>query len=141
MDIRELTEVDRAQAVDLWADVGLTRPWNDPEDDFNRARAGASSTLLGVLDGLHLAATVMVGHDGHRGWVYYLAVRSDRRGQGLGRRMMEAAEGWLRGEGVPNLNLMIRHSNAEAVAFYERLGYQDAEVTVLARRLDLDRST
>lgn len=135
MEIRELTEEDRDQAVDVWAEGGLTRPWNDPVADFDRAFAGSCSTLLGMVEGPSLVATVMVGHDGHRGWVYYLAVRSDRRRQGLGRRMMEAAEEWLRGLDVPKLNLMVRHSNAEAISFYEQIGYEDAGVTVLARWL------
>jgi len=87
------------------------------------------------VDGPHLVATAMVGHDGHRGWVYYLAVRSDRRKQGIGRRVMEAAEGWLRAKPVPKLNLMVRRSNSGAIGFYESLVYEDAEVTVLARRL------
>lgn len=135
MEIRELAEGDRDAAVGLWADAGLTRPWNDPVHDFDRALGGATSAVLGAVDDGEVVATAMVGHDGHRGWVYYLAVAATRRRQGLGRRMMEAAEGWLRGAGVGKLNLMVRHTNAEAVAFYRQLGYEDAEVTVLARWL------
>lgn len=135
MEILELDAADRDHTVDLWSEAGLTRPWNDPVADFDRAHAGDTSTLLGAREGPDLVATVMVGHDGHRGWVYYLAVRSDRRRQGLGRRMMEAAEDWLRREGVPKLNLMVRHTNADALSFYDRLGYDDAAVTVLARWL------
>jgi ribosomal protein S18 acetylase RimI-like enzyme len=91
--------------------------------------------VLGALDGGELVATVMVGHDGHRGWVYYLAVKPGIRRRGLGRRMMQESESWLRARGAVKLNLMVRHSNAEALGFYQRLGYQDAGVTVLARWL------
>lgn len=77
----------------------------------------------------------MVGHDGHRGWVYYLAVKPANREGGVGRRLMQEAENWLRERDVVKLNLMVRHSNAEARSFFQRLGYEDAEVTVLARWL------
>jgi GNAT superfamily N-acetyltransferase len=84
-------------AVQLWHDSGLTRPWNDPEADLRRAAHGESSAVLAVIgDDDGLLATAMVGHDGHRGWVYYLAVDTPVRGRGLGRQMMEACEAWVR---------------------------------------------
>jgi ribosomal protein S18 acetylase RimI-like enzyme len=135
VETRVLTEADRGAAVAIWEAVGLTRPWNSPVDDFDRALAGATSTVLGTFDGEELVATVMVGHDGHRGWVYYLAVHPSMRGQGLGSRMMETAEDWLRERDVVKLNLMVRNSNSDALKFYERLGYEDGEVTVLGRWL------
>ena len=135
MDVRELTAADRPSATALWSEVGLTRPWNDPGADFDRAVAGPTSCVLGAFDD-GLAATSMVGHDGHRGWVYYLAVDPARRGSGVGRRMMREAERWLLERGAVKINLMVRHDNAAALGFYERLGYEDAEATVLARWLD-----
>lgn len=135
--IRPLAPTDRAAAVALWEACGLTRPWNPAEADFDRALGGPASTVLGVVDdgSGELVATAMVGHDGHRGWVYYVAVAPDRRGSGLGRDVMAAAEGWLREAGAVKVQLMVRHENAAAAAFYERLGYEDADVTVLARWL------
>ena len=53
----------------------------------------------------------MTGFDGHRGWVYYLAVAPDRRGQGTGSALMAAAEGWLRERGLPKIQLMVRGDN------------------------------
>jgi ribosomal protein S18 acetylase RimI-like enzyme len=135
MEIRELTPADRDAATALWEAVGLTRPWNDAASDFDRALSGATSAVLGALDPGRLAATVMVGHDGHRGWVYYLAVNPGKRRSGLGRRMMHAAEDWLRARGGVKLDLMVRDGNAEALRFYHRLGYERAGVTVLARWL------
>jgi ribosomal protein S18 acetylase RimI-like enzyme len=135
MEFRELTASDRDAAADVWEEAGLTRPWNDPGSDFERAIRGPTSAVLGAVDERGLAATVMVGHDGHRGWVYYLAVKQTKRRGGLGRRMMQEAEAWLRERGVAKLQLMVRHDNAEALGFYERLGYEDANVTVLARWL------
>jgi ribosomal protein S18 acetylase RimI-like enzyme len=135
MNIRELTTDERAAAIGLWAEAGLTRPWNDPGADFDRALAAPRSAVLGGSDGGLLLGTVMVGDDGHRGWVYYLAVRDPHRHRGVGRQLMAAAEGWLRGHGVGKVNLMVRSSNQVALGFYARLGYQDDEVAVLSRWL------
>ena len=134
MDVRELTAADRAATTALWAEVGLTRPWNDPGADFDRAVAGPTSCVLGAVDG-GLAAAAMVGHDGHRGWVYYLAVSPARRRRGLGRRMMAESERWLRDHGAVKVNLMVRDDNPGALGFYQRIGYEDAHTTVLAKWL------
>jgi ribosomal protein S18 acetylase RimI-like enzyme len=134
-DVRPLHTADRVGATELWQAAGLTRPWNDPAADFDRALSGPASTVLGAFHGAALVGTVMVGHDGHRGWVYYLAVHPGLRGGGLGRLLMGAAEAWLRERDVPKLNLMVRHDNAAALAFYARLGYADSAVTVLAKFL------
>ena len=121
--------------VALWEACGLTRPWNDPGRDARLAIEGATSTILGLRDGDGLIASVMVGFDGHRGWVYYLAVAPERRREGLGRRLMEAAEAWLREQGAPKLQLMVRTSNAEALGFYTALGLEPQEVVTLGRFL------
>jgi ribosomal protein S18 acetylase RimI-like enzyme len=134
--IAPLPDHARAGAVALWQAAGLTRPWNDPDRDLARAAAGPASAVLAALDGDRVAGTVMVGHDGHRGWLYYLAVRPDRRGAGLGSALVRAAEAWLHQRGLPKAQLMVRGDNASAVAFYERLGYAPADVVVLGRRLD-----
>jgi ribosomal protein S18 acetylase RimI-like enzyme len=127
-----------ADVVGLWERAGVTRPWNDPRADLRRAVKGpASAVLVGVIGGGVIAA-VMVGHDGHRGWVYYLAVDRKAQRQGHGRAMMSAAEGWLRQHGIPKLNLMVRSDNGAVRGFYESLGYARDEVVVLSHRLDGD---
>jgi ribosomal protein S18 acetylase RimI-like enzyme len=78
----------------------------------------------------------MVGHDGHRGWVYYLAVDARRQREGIGRRLMRACEQWLQERDIPKAQLMVRKANTDVIAFYASLGYQDAEVVVLGRFLD-----
>jgi ribosomal protein S18 acetylase RimI-like enzyme len=135
MEIRELMAADRQAAIALWEQAGLTRPWNRPDEDFDRSVGGPTSAVLGAIDADELTATVMVGHDGHRGWVYYLAVERSNRHRGVGRRMMQEAEAWLRARGAVKLNLMIRHTNARALGFYQRLGYEDDDVTVVSRWL------
>jgi ribosomal protein S18 acetylase RimI-like enzyme len=135
--IEPLPEGLYCSAIRLWQDSGLTRPWNDPEADLRRAASGATSAVLAAIgDDGRLLATAMVGHDGHRGWVYYLAVDAAARGRGLGRQMMEACEVWVQSRGVPKIQLMVRATNKAVVGFYEHLGYADADVVVLGRRLD-----
>ena len=127
---------DAEAVVALWRACGLTRPWNDPARDFKSAIEGPASAILLLRDGDAIAAGVMAGFDGHRGWVYYLAVAPDRRRQGLGRAMMEAAEAWLRERGAPKIQLMVREDNAAALGFYESLGLERQKVVTLGRFLD-----
>jgi ribosomal protein S18 acetylase RimI-like enzyme len=122
-------------AVELWRRAGLTRPWNDPLADLRRAMEGPASAVLAGLDGQTLLATALVGHDGHRGWVYYLAVRPESQRNGHGRRMMRACEGWLAERRIPKLNLMVRADNPVTQDFYAAIGYTKDDVTVLSRRL------
>jgi ribosomal protein S18 acetylase RimI-like enzyme len=136
MRISDLPAAHRDDAVALWHATGLTRPWNDPYADLTRALAGPTSTVLGAQDADGcLLGTAMVGHDGHRGWVYYLAVQPELQRSGLGRRLMHASERWLWERSVPKINLMVRTTNAAVLAFYESLGYADGEVVVLGKFL------
>lgn len=128
-------EAAAAALPDLWARCGLTRPWNDPARDIAFARAQPNADLLVARDGAAMIASVMVGQDGHRGVVYYLAVDPDRQGRGLGRAAMAAAEAWLAARGVWKLNLLVRADNAAVVDFYRALGYAAEDRVVLSRRL------
>lgn len=136
MPITALGPEDLEAAVALWERAGLTRPWNPCADDFRRALHGCSSTILSLLEDGRLVGTAMVGHDGHRGWVYYLAVDPPSQRSGAGRQLMQAAERWLRDAGVPKVQLMVRRDNDAAATFYERLEYERADVEVFARWLD-----
>ena len=135
MDVRELTAEHRRMACELWRDAGLTRSWNSPDEDFDRALAGPTSTVLGVVTDGVVVATAMVGHDGHRGWVYYLAVSGPFQRQGIGSMLMSSAEEWVRRAGIPKIQLMVRDENAAAQSFYERLGFEDVHVTTMGRWL------
>ncbi|MGP1352538.1 MAG: GNAT family acetyltransferase [Parasphingopyxis sp.] len=137
-EIASATAADRDAVIALWRACGLTRPWNDPVADFDASIGNATSDILLLMEGDALIATVMVGFDGHRGWVYYLAVDPDRRREGLGVRMMDAAEAWLRKRGAPKIQLMVRSDNADVIAFYEALGLERQDVATLGRRLDDD---
>jgi len=138
---REAHATEAQAVIALWEACGLTRPWNDPHADFTLALAGPSSTILVVSDedgGAgqgDLAGSVMVGFDGHRGWVYYLAVAPARQRAGLGRVLMAAAEAWLRARGAPKIQLMVRADNSAALGFYEALGLERQQVVTLGRFL------
>lgn len=136
--IGEASAGDADGVVALWRACGLTRPWNDPVADFRRALAGPTSTVLVMRADAVPVATVMVGHDGHRGWVYYLAVDPAARRAGHGRAMMAAAEGWLRERRIPKLQLMVREGNDAALAFYAALGLERQAVVTLGRFLELE---
>ncbi|MGN7999235.1 GNAT family acetyltransferase [Sphingomonas sp. 22176] len=135
MEVRAAQAADRDVVIALWQAAGLTRPWNDPAADFDRALQGDASTILLLRDGDTLLGTVMVGEDGHRGWVYYLAVAESARGQGHGRALMAAAEAWLRARGCPKLQLMVREGNDAAIGFYRALGLEVQPVVTLGRFL------
>jgi ribosomal protein S18 acetylase RimI-like enzyme len=135
--IADATAADSAAVVALWHACELTRPWNDPQADFALALEGATSTVL-VARGEAIEGSVMVGFDGHRGWVYYLAVSPDQRRNGLGRALMAAAEDWLRTRGAPKIQLMVREDNAEAIGFYESLGLERQKVAVFGRFMGKD---
>ena len=136
MEIGPISDDDILDVVALWERCGLTRPWNDPRADIALARSSATSAVLvGRQDG-SIVASAMVGTDGHRGWVYYLAVDSERRRQGLGRRMMGACEAWAQGQGIPKMLLLVRGSNAETIGFYRALGYLLEDTVLLGKRFD-----
>ena len=125
--------------VALWEDCGLTRPWNDAAADARLALEAPASTIFGIRNEGVLVGSVMLGFDGHRGWVYYLAVAPGHRRSGFGRALMAAAEDWLRERGAPAVRLMVRQENALAGGFYRALGYETQQVSTLGKRLGVDR--
>jgi ribosomal protein S18 acetylase RimI-like enzyme len=135
LKLRAYRSADEAAVIALWHACGLTRPWNDPKRDIARKLTTQPEMFLVVEDDNALVATAMVGYDGHRGWVNYLAVAESHRRHGLGRLLMAEAERLLIERGCPKLNLQIRSSNAAVIAFYARLGYAQDDVVSLGRRL------
>lgn len=103
-DIRSIREGEDEAVIALWTACGLTRPWNDPVADLTLAKGGATSAVLVAADDAGIGGTIMVGFDGHRGWVYYLAIDPGRRRCGLGRSLMAAAEDWLMVRAPPNFS-------------------------------------
>jgi hypothetical protein len=130
-----MTEADSEVLVSLWRRCGLTRPWNDPHKDISFALGGPSSTILVMERSEEIVASAMVGHDGHRGMLYYVAVAPEFQRQGFGMAMVRAAEDWLARRGVWKINLLVRAENEAVRGFYEALGYEVNPVLCMARRI------
>jgi ribosomal protein S18 acetylase RimI-like enzyme len=136
LEIRPMADGEEEAVIALWQCAGLTRPWNDPANDLAFARRKANSDILvGVADGT-IVACAMVGHDGHRGVMYYVAVDPAQQGRGLGRQMVEAAEKWLLARGVWKVNLMVRQGNGKVLGFYDGLGYGRGASVVIEKWID-----
>ncbi|MEF2977491.1 GNAT family N-acetyltransferase [Subtercola sp. YIM 133946] len=166
MLIRPFNVADTEAVVALWTDCGLVRPWNDPHRDIARkltvqpelflvgvepapmpASAADDATVSGPADpaGVDAAgdapsviASAMVGYDGHRGWVNYLAVSPAAQRRGYARQLMAEAERLLTERGCPKLNLQVRSDNTEAQNFYRALGYEPDHAVAYGKRLIAD---
>lgn len=120
----------------LWRACDLVASYNDPKADFQFAKAGeCSDVLVGRNSAGAICGSVMVGHDGHRGWLYYVASDPTHRGAGFGRQMVAAGEDWLRQRGVAKVQLLVRETNTKVISFYEHLGFEVAPRTVMAKWL------
>ncbi|WP_410211853.1 GNAT family acetyltransferase [Aquirhabdus sp.] len=138
MKIRPFHPDDESAVIALWQACGLTRPWNDPHLDIARKlNVQPELFIVGEIDG-QLMATAMIGFDGHRGWVNYLAVSLEYRKLAYGRQLILEAERLLKEMGCPKINLQIRTSNTDVIAFYHGLGYVEDDVVCLGKRLIKD---
>jgi ribosomal protein S18 acetylase RimI-like enzyme len=119
IDIRQYERTDEEQVMELWRAVFPDAPaHNDPSNDIH-AKLNIQPELfyVAVFDG-NLVGTAMSGFDGHRGWVYYVAVHPNYRRRGIGTKLMKKVEKSLVEIGCPKLNLQIRANNAEVESFY-----------------------
>jgi ribosomal protein S18 acetylase RimI-like enzyme len=135
VDIRPFEAADEDAVVALWAACGLVRPWNDPRRDIARKLSVQPDLFLVAAEGDVIVGAGMAGFDGHRGWVNYLAVATDRREVGIGQALMAAFEERLLALGCPKVNLQVRAGNHDVLAFYGRLGYVEDAVVSLGKRL------
>lgn len=154
--IRPFERVDTESVVALWEAAGLTRPWNDPRADIERKLTVQPELFFVAIDAEggsarpqnmdqpaegaqpaedKIIGSVMAGYDGHRGWLYYLASDPDRRGEGIGRALVAAAEAGLLAMGCPKVELMVRSGNQPALSFYDKIHYGSDDVIVRSKRL------
>lgn len=131
---RPIRDGDEDTVIALWERCNLVVPHNDPHRDLAFARAVENAEVLVGVSLDRLIATVMVGHDGHRGWLYYVAVDPDRQGRGFGSAVVNAAEAWLSERGVPKAQLMIRDTNTKVRDFYTALGWTEEPRIVMSHR-------
>jgi len=136
MGIRSYREADRDGLVDLWRSVFPdASPHNEPVRMID-AKLAVDDLIFIAEDEERIVGACMVGYDGHRGWLYALAVRPKSRRTGLGARLVGHALEALRGLGCVKLNLQIRSSNHEVQNFYESLGFEREERISMGLRID-----
>ncbi|GFZ83034.1 putative N-acetyltransferase [Pseudohongiella nitratireducens] len=139
MKIRQFDKKDIASVISLWEQCGLTRPWNNPQQDIARKLTVQPELfVVGEVDG-QIMASAMAGYDGHRGSVYYLAVSPDYQESGYGRKIMAWIEQTLLEMGCPKLNIVVRSSNKNVLRFYDALGYVTDDVISLGKRIIPDQ--
>jgi len=135
MIVRQYEPGDRDGLIGLWLACDLVRPWNDPARDIERKLGLGDGGLLVAVHEVTVCGSVMVGYDGHRGWINYLATDPSMRRQGIGRMLVAKAEALLARRGCPKINLQIRSTNAQVAEFYRRIGYADDDVLSMGKRL------
>ncbi len=135
MKIRSFVQQDEDAVIRLWNACGLVRPWNDPKKDIQRKLTTQPELFLVVEKEGVVLGSAMVGYEGHRGWVYYLAVDPSCQGQGIGQALMQQAEHLLMERGCPKIQLLVRSNNSQVLDFYGKLGYETSDVVMLGKRL------
>ncbi|MBN2381076.1 GNAT family acetyltransferase [candidate division WOR-3 bacterium] len=136
MLIRPYQDKDSETVAALWRVVFPDDPpWNVPEEDIERKLKIQPELFFVAEDGGEIVGTTMGGYDGHRGWVYLVAVLPDYRRKGVGKVLMDAVECGLKKIGCPKLNLQVRGSNKEVVEFYKKLGYVTEDRVSMSKRL------
>ncbi len=139
LQIRAFAPADTEATVQLWQACGLTRPWNDPYQDIDRKlQVQPEMFLVGTDADDAVMASIMIGYEGHRGWLNYLAVHPSLQRQGHARRLVQLAEQMLTARGCPKLNLQVRAGNDAVLAFYASLGYAHDHSVCLGKRLIAD---
>jgi len=138
MNIREYKKKDLKEVISLWSECGLVVPQNDPAKDIERKLKKDRDLFLVGSNEKGIIATVMGGYDGHRGWINYLAVKPSEQHNGFGQKIMQAVEVSIKNKGCPKINLQVRNSNADVIAFYSAIGYGNDNVIGLGKRLEYD---
>ena len=138
LQIRPYRSDDEDAVVGLWVACQLIGPLNNPHRDIARKlRVNPEWFLVGELDG-KVVATCMVGYEGHRGWINYLAVAPEYQRRGIARQIMEEAERLLRQAGCSKINLQVRTANAQVIEFYKSIGFNVDAVVSMGKRLEVD---
>jgi ribosomal protein S18 acetylase RimI-like enzyme len=128
MDIRPFDETDTSQVIAVWRnEFGYSDPHNDPAKVIGHKLAVQRELFFVAVEDGAVVGTVMGGYDGHRGWIYSLAVSAAVRRRGIGTALMKRVEQELARKGCPKINLQVLASNADTVAFYRKLGYSVEE--------------
>jgi GNAT superfamily N-acetyltransferase len=124
---------DLAAVIELWTACGLLKPHHDPKRENAFAGAATNAEIFLAFAEERLVGTIQIGHDGHRAWMYRLAVAPAQRGRGIGRALVAYAESWALARGLPKLMLLIRDGNEAVSGFYGKLGYGEEDRLVMSK--------
>lgn len=141
--IRSATLQDEKAVTSLWHECNLTTSYNDPSKDFRFALNKPNSEILVAIQHSQsdrsseetVCGSVMCGHDGHRGWLYYVACSPVLQKRGIGKMLIKEGEEWLRKCEIEKVQLLIRQSNEDVMKFYQHLGYDHTPRIVMAKWL------
>ena len=125
----------RTQVIDLWEKCNLIKSWNDPNKDIDRKLKVNDRLFLIVEFNKVIIGSTMIGYDGHRGSLYYLAVDPKHQRKGVGKMLMKEIEKRLIEVGCPKINIFIRNSNIEVKEFYQSIDYEEQNCLVYGKRL------
>ncbi len=126
----------RANVISLWNDVfGYEANHNSPELVIDKKLELNDGLFFIATDNQDVIGTVMAGYDGHRGWIYSIAVSPDHRKQGLGSELLSFAEEKLLNVGCMKINLQIMEGNETVEKFYLANGYQTEKRISMGKRL------
>jgi ribosomal protein S18 acetylase RimI-like enzyme len=130
-------EHHRTSTIELWqAAFGYETAHNTPSLVIDKKLAIADELFFVALAGDVVVGTVLAGYDGHRGWLYSVAVHPSQRRQGLGARLVRHAEQALTARGCMKINLQIVSANESVKAFYEALGYSVEPRTSMGKKIE-----
>ena len=138
MNVRDFVITDSAAVICLWEACGLTRPWNDPRKDISRKMSDRNGAFWVAEEDGVIVAAIMIGYDGHRGSINYLAVTPGHQRSGLGAELMRRAEAFLIERDCPKVSFCVRKNNEAVLAFYRELGYEIDDIHFLGKRLISD---
>ena len=137
MQIRPATNADRPGVVAFWERVFPDDPpHNAPAKVFDAKLAMGDAMLVVAVEGGSIIGTAMAGYDGHRGWLYKVAVAPECRRRGIARSLVDHAVRTLRAAGCTKVNLQIRPDNSAVQEFYESIGFRFEERLNMGLHID-----
>jgi ribosomal protein S18 acetylase RimI-like enzyme len=135
MLIRVYQDADEQAVIALWKEVlPDSAPHNDPATAIRKKLAVERDLFFVAVVEETVAGTVMGGYDGHRGWVYSVAVTPKHRRRGIGAALIRHLEAALVARGCLKINLQVRRLNTGVIPFYESLGYSVEEIVSMGKR-------
>ena len=132
---RKFKKNDTKAIIELWKQCKLIVPWNDPYKDINRKLSIKDNLFIIGEFNKNIIASAMAGYDGHRGYIYYLAVLPEYQKKGIGSSLLSIVEKKLLQLGCPKINLFVRNTNIRVKAFYRINDYEIQDSQIYGKRL------